>query len=226
MRHAKGWMAMALAVVAAGCTVGGESKSVAFLTLDAGAVPRVDGTPAETKTLRVVVERFHAPEIYEDARIGWREGARIQHFKFCRWAGPPTEMLQQVYVRALQDTNRFEHVERAVGSRSDAEFTLTGEIDAIYFAPSSTAGQWELRIEGLVRLVHQAPAKRDGPGTVMAEWPLVEPGKEGSFATGAVTGDDAIPKALSVMVEAAAAHLRDRSAVIAREVAERIAAAR
>lgn len=226
MRLAAVCVAMALAVVAVGCSVGAESRPMEFLTLDAGAPPRIDGAPAGAKSLRVVVERFRAPEIYEDARIGWREGARIQHFKFCRWAGPPSELLQQVFVRALQDTARFEHVERSAGGRSDAEFSLAGEIDAIYFTNSSTAGQWELRIEGFIRLVHQDPAKRGDPGTVMAEWPLVEPGKEGAFVTGAVTGDDAIPKALSTMVEAASAHFRDRSALIAKEAAERIAAAR
>lgn len=226
MRLAAVCVAMALAVVTTGCSVGGESKAMEFLTLDAGAAPRVDGSPTAKKTLRVLVERFRAPEIYEDARIGWREGARIQHFKFCRWAGPPSEMLQQVFVRALQDTARFEHVERSVGGRGDAEFSLGGEIDAIYFTDSSTAGQWELRIEGVVRLVRQDPTKRGDPGTVMAEWPLVEPGKEESFVTGAVVGDDAIPKALGAMVEAASAHFRDRSALIAKEAAERIAAAR
>ncbi len=226
MRLAAVCVATTLAVVAAGCSVGGESRPMEFLTLDAGSAPRVDGAPAGTKTLRVVVERFRAPEIYEDARIGWREGARIQHFKFCRWAGPPSELLQQIFVRALQDTARFEHVERSIGGRSDAEFSLAGEIDAIYFTNSSTAGQWVLRLDGVVRLVHQDPAKRGDPGTVMAEWPLLEPGKEASFVTGAVTGDDAIPRALSTMVEAVSAHLRDRSAVIAKEAAERIAAAR
>ena len=224
MRHGAVWVAMALAVVAVGCSVGGESRTVEFLTLDAGSGPRVDGAATGTKMLRVVVERFQAPEIYEVRQIPWRDGARIQHFKFCQWAGLPTEMLQQVFVRSLRETARFEHVERSMGGRGDAPFALAGEIDAIYFAASETAGQWELRIEGVVRLVRHDPAKRGDPGWLMAEWPLVEPGKEGSFTAGAVTGDDAISKALAAMVEAASAHLRERSAVIAREAAERIAA--
>lgn len=226
MRRAVVWVALVLSVLAAGCSVGQESRAVEFITLDAGAAPRVDGAPAGPKTLRVVVERFHAPEIYDDTRIGWREGARIQHFKFCRWAGPPTEILQQIFVRALQDTARFEHVERSVGGRSDAVFSLNGEVGAIYFTASPTAGQWVLRLEGVVRLVRREPSKRGDPGTVLAEWPLVDPDKADAFGTAAVTGDDAIAKALSSMVEAAAAHLRKRSALIAAEVADRIAAAK
>lgn len=224
MRVAAWCVALGLVVLAAGCSVGAESKAVEYITLDAGPTPHVDGVGTPARTLRVVVERFRAQEIYDDKLIGWREGALIQHFKFCRWAGSPTEMLQEVFARALDGTGRFEHVERSTGTRGDAPFVLRGALDAVYFAPSATAGMWELRLEGRVILVHQDAAKRGDPGTVLAEWPLVEPGKEGSFTAPAVKGDDAIAKTLSTMVESLAASLRDRAGVIAKDAADRIAA--
>lgn len=224
MRSAAGCVALALVALAAGCSVGGEAKSVEYITLDAGPTLRVDGVGTPARTLRVVVERFHAPEIYDDKLIGWREGALIQHFKFCRWAGAPTEMLQEVFARALDGTGRFEHVERSTGTRGDAPFVVRGAIDAVYFTPSSTAGIWELRLEGRATLIRQDPAKRGDPGTVLAEWPLVEPGKEGAFTAAAAKGDEAIAKALGAMVDAAAAYLRERAGVIAKDAADRIAA--
>jgi len=127
-------VAVAALVALAGCGAARPSK---FYTLEmpAGA-PAADG--AAQQKVSLVVGRITAPHVYRDSRIVYRTGgAEMGAYEYHRWAEPPTEMLEAMFLRTLRASGRYQSVQE-LRTNARGDFILRGRLHE--FQETSGAG--------------------------------------------------------------------------------------
>ncbi|GEM_PF-2645120 len=182
-------VALALAFTAGGLSgckiaVGPESsRGVNFYSLDhngktsdgapASNGKPVDSAPAVSGKPVLAVERFRAPEVFDDVRMAYRQGAQIQQFRLQRWAGPPTDLVREACVQAFRGTNYFSWVDRSESGRSGACFRLEGEIHEMCIVSEPQSDEWRARLKLTLRLVRIGHTDQDQGFKFDPRWTLV-----------------------------------------------------
>jgi ABC-type uncharacterized transport system auxiliary subunit len=120
---------LAFAFIAAGC---GVSRPVHYYVLDPGG----DSAPlpasgAPRFPIRLLVARISSSHLYRDDRLVFGAGpVELGTFEYQRWAEPPTEMIRDALITALQSTGDYSSVS-AIGSAVRGEYILRGQLNAL-----------------------------------------------------------------------------------------------
>lgn len=127
MKSARGKAAVLLAMVAVflgGCGAARPSKYYQ-LTIpgDTGA-----GQAADPAAVTLLVGNLLASHLYREDRIVYSTaGEQMGTYEYQRWAEPPTEMVQDVLLRALRASGRY-HAVYAQRSNTNGDFLLRGRL--------------------------------------------------------------------------------------------------
>lgn len=123
MRSRLGRMSIVLlALVAWSCGAARPSK---YYSLDMPSSTSLSGAPIAADLL---IGRFSAPHILRDDRIVYRYGStQLGAYDYHRWAEPPADMVEALFLRTLRNTGRYRSV-AAQGSNSSGDFILRGRI--------------------------------------------------------------------------------------------------
>lgn len=90
---------------------------------DAPAAKEVDSTP-----VTLLVGTLFAPDLYREDRIVYSTTQEeMGTYEYQRWAEPPTEMIQEVLLRALRSSGRYRAV-FAHRSDTNGDFLLRGRL--------------------------------------------------------------------------------------------------
>ena len=79
---------------------------------------------AEPLPITLVVGTLTTSRMYREDRIVYGDGHEMGAYQYQRWADPPTEMIEQVLLRRLRSSGRYQ---------------------AVYYKRSNTTGDYELR---------------------------------------------------------------------------------
>jgi ABC-type uncharacterized transport system auxiliary subunit len=119
--------AAALALLSIGLVAGcGASRPVKYyqLALPGGVAP----TTAQPLPVTIVVNTPSAPALYRDNRLVYTNGElEVGTYEYSRWAGPPPELIRDVFVRQLRATGRYSGVYTPKGS-AGGDFALRTRI--------------------------------------------------------------------------------------------------
>jgi ABC-type uncharacterized transport system auxiliary subunit len=76
----------------------------------------------------LLVGRFTAPHVYRDDRIVYRYGAtQLGTYEYHRWAEPPADMIEALFVRSLRASGRYRSVQ-SLRSNANGSFIIRGRI--------------------------------------------------------------------------------------------------
>ena len=90
---------------------------------DAPVAKEVDSTP-----VTLLVGTLFAPDLYREDRIVYSTAQeQMGTYEYQRWAEPPTEMIQEVLLRALRSSGRYRAV-FAHRSDTNGDFLLRGRL--------------------------------------------------------------------------------------------------
>lgn len=117
--------AVLLLAGAAGCGAAHPSK---YYTLELPA-----DSPSATNRFPVslLVGHISAPHLFRDDKIVYRSGKeQLGTYAYQRWAEPPTDMLEEMLVRQLRGSGRFQSVER-LASSARGDYILRGHLSRL-----------------------------------------------------------------------------------------------
>ncbi len=130
-------------VVLEGC--GGSVRPSKFYTLE---LPPSPAAAAGVIPVTLLVGRVTAPHLLRDDRIVHR-GADLQMgtYAYHRWAEPPTDMLEAMFVRLLRSSGHYRSVQ-ALRSNARGDYILRGRIhDMEEIAAGSLVARFALETE-------------------------------------------------------------------------------
>lgn len=110
----------------AGC---GASRPVKYYALDPGPTP---ANPASApSSLRILVARVTAPQLYRDDRLVFGSGpVELGTYEYERWSAPPADMLQDALVASLRASGAYSSVSR-VASKVPGDYIVRGHLYAL-----------------------------------------------------------------------------------------------
>jgi ABC-type uncharacterized transport system auxiliary subunit len=121
----KFFSSMAGLVALALCAGCGSSRPIKYYQI---TYPTKSFVAQDAIDATLVVTPFESSHLYLDNRIVYGfDSPEMGAYQYQRWADPPVEMLQNVLVRGLRSTGRFQGV-YTVRSGSAAQFILGGRL--------------------------------------------------------------------------------------------------
>jgi cholesterol transport system auxiliary component len=107
-----------------GCGAARPSKFYQ-LTVPSETAPGVDPAPY---SVTLLVGRITAPELYRDDHLIYTSGSEAMGtYEYQRWAEPPTEMINDVLLRELQRSGRYEQI-YSLRSGVRGDYVLRGRL--------------------------------------------------------------------------------------------------
>jgi ABC-type uncharacterized transport system auxiliary subunit len=130
-----------LALLAWGCGAARPSKYYALNMPSSAAT----GPAINTDLL---VARFTSPHVYRDDRIVYRYGeTQLGTYEYHRWAEPPADMIESLFVRTLRASGRYRSVQ-SMRSNAAGEYIIRGRLQEFgEVSGTSLAGRVAMEVE-------------------------------------------------------------------------------
>lgn len=113
-----------LAVAAGGC---GAARPMQYYAIDAR--PGAAAAPSEPWPLVLLVGHFTAPHLYREDKLVYRTGSNELHtYEYHRWAEPPSEILENVFLSGLRASGRYRTVQ-SQRSNTRGDYIVRGRLE-------------------------------------------------------------------------------------------------
>jgi ABC-type uncharacterized transport system auxiliary subunit len=117
-------LAISAVIILTGCGAARPSKYYQLAAPGTqGSTRAVDPMPGT-----LVLGPLLASHLYREDRIVYSSGEQMGTYEYHRWAEPPTEMIQEVLLRELRASGRYNAV-YAQRSNTNGDFLIRGQLD-------------------------------------------------------------------------------------------------
>jgi ABC-type uncharacterized transport system auxiliary subunit len=114
---------LVLAVICCGCVAARPSRYYQLTVPGQMSVARVESRYPAT----LLVAPLTASHLYREDRIVYSVGNEMGTYQYQRWAEPPTELFEDLLIRKLRDSGRYQGVYRQT-SAAQGDYVLHGHL--------------------------------------------------------------------------------------------------
>lgn len=122
-RPTAGAVIAAAAWLLCGCGAARPSK---YYQLTVPSLINSDST-GQTYAITLLIAPVTASHLYRGDRVVYSTGSEMGTYEYQRWAEPPTEMLEEMLVRHLRESNRYRAV-YAQGTSARGDYLVRGHL--------------------------------------------------------------------------------------------------
>lgn len=116
---------MLLLAAAAGC---GAARPMQYYAIDVPARART-AAPGEPWPVVLLVGHFTAPHLYREDKLVYRAGSNeLRTYEYHRWAEPPSETLENVFLSGLRASGRYRAVQ-SQRSNTHGDYIVRGRLE-------------------------------------------------------------------------------------------------